>query len=241
MLRATFRRSIHVKHHIAGIGRASRSKPACRRQSRLLGADARQHRRRLWRHRHQPALRACANRCWPRSGRTSRPAKPVVFGILSLIIWALLIVVTAKYVLILLRADNNGEGGTLALMALAQRALGAPRRLDHPARHHQRRAVLRRRDHHAGAVGALGRRRPEGRNAGLRALRRAAHGGDPGRAVCRAVARHRQGRGLLRPDHAGLVRRASRVAGLWHIAQNPSVLLAFNPCYGDRAFCSITA
>ena len=34
-------------------------------------------------------------------------------------IWALLIVVTAKYVLILLRADNNGEGGTLALMALA--------------------------------------------------------------------------------------------------------------------------
>jgi KUP system potassium uptake protein len=48
----------------------------------------------------------------------------VVFGILSLIIWALLIVVTAKYVLILLRADNNGEGGTLALMALASRALG---------------------------------------------------------------------------------------------------------------------
>jgi len=48
----------------------------------------------------------------------------VVFGILSLIIWALLLVVTAKYVLILLRADNNGEGGTLALMALASRALG---------------------------------------------------------------------------------------------------------------------
>jgi KUP system potassium uptake protein len=42
---------------------------------------------------------------------------------LSLIIWALLLVVTAKYVLILLRADNNGEGGTLALMALASRAL----------------------------------------------------------------------------------------------------------------------
>ena len=48
----------------------------------------------------------------------------VVFGILSLIIWALLLVVTAKYVLILLRADNKGEGGTLALMALASRALG---------------------------------------------------------------------------------------------------------------------
>jgi len=50
--------------------------------------------------------------------------RPVVLGILSLIIWALLFVVTAKYVLILLRADNKGEGGTLALMALASRALG---------------------------------------------------------------------------------------------------------------------
>ncbi len=47
-----------------------------------------------------------------------------VFGILSLIIWALILVVTLKYVVILLRADNNGEGGTLALMALAQRSLG---------------------------------------------------------------------------------------------------------------------
>jgi KUP system potassium uptake protein len=50
-------------------------------------------------------------------------SEPVILGILSLIIWALLIVVTAKYVLILLRADNHGEGGTLALMALAQRAM----------------------------------------------------------------------------------------------------------------------
>ena len=47
-----------------------------------------------------------------------------VFGVLSLIFWALLIVVTTKYVLILLRADNNGEGGTLALTALAFTALG---------------------------------------------------------------------------------------------------------------------
>ncbi|HLZ03370.1 MAG TPA: potassium transporter Kup [Bradyrhizobium sp.] len=46
-----------------------------------------------------------------------------IFGVLSLIIWALIIVVTLKYVMILLRADNHGEGGTLALMALAQRAV----------------------------------------------------------------------------------------------------------------------
>ncbi|MBV8239853.1 MAG: potassium transporter Kup [Hyphomicrobiales bacterium] len=55
---------------------------------------------------------------------TGNPAgETVVLGILSLIIWALILVVTLKYVVILLRADNNGEGGTLALMALAQRAL----------------------------------------------------------------------------------------------------------------------
>src|SRR5579885_1578223 len=47
-----------------------------------------------------------------------------VLGVVSLILWALLIVVTLKYVVILLRADNNGEGGTLTLMALASRAVG---------------------------------------------------------------------------------------------------------------------
>lgn len=49
-----------------------------------------------------------------------------VIGILSLILWTLMIIVTLKYVLILLRADNDGEGGTLSLMALAQRAIGKP-------------------------------------------------------------------------------------------------------------------
>jgi KUP system potassium uptake protein len=57
------------------------------------------------------------------TGSGNPAGEAVVFGILSLIVWALLLVVTAKYVLILLRADNNGEGGTLALMALASRAL----------------------------------------------------------------------------------------------------------------------
>jgi KUP system potassium uptake protein len=50
--------------------------------------------------------------------------RPNVLGVLSLILWALIIVVTLKYVLLLLRADNNGEGGTLSLMALAYRGLG---------------------------------------------------------------------------------------------------------------------
>jgi KUP system potassium uptake protein len=46
-----------------------------------------------------------------------------VLGILSLVFWALMIVVTLKYVTIILRADNEGEGGIMALMALAQRTL----------------------------------------------------------------------------------------------------------------------
>ncbi len=50
--------------------------------------------------------------------------RSAVLGVLSLILWALIVIVTLKYVLILLRADNNGEGGTLTLMALATRAVG---------------------------------------------------------------------------------------------------------------------
>ena len=43
-----------------------------------------------------------------------------ILGVLSLALWALILVVTCKYVMFLMRADNNGEGGVLALMALAQ-------------------------------------------------------------------------------------------------------------------------
>lgn len=55
-----------------------------------------------------------------------------VLGILSLIFWALIIVVTLKYVLFVMRADNHGEGGILALIALIQRkklTSGIPHRL----------------------------------------------------------------------------------------------------------------
>jgi KUP system potassium uptake protein len=47
---------------------------------------------------------------------------PRIFGVLSLIVWALTIVVTIKYVIVLMRADNRGEGGIFALTILAQRA-----------------------------------------------------------------------------------------------------------------------
>ena len=58
------------------------------------------------------------------TGTGGPPIRAAVLGVLSLILWALILIVTLKYVLILLRADNNGEGGTLTLMGLAQRAMG---------------------------------------------------------------------------------------------------------------------
>jgi KUP system potassium uptake protein len=53
--------------------------------------------------------------------------RDIVIGVLSQILWSLVIVVTLKYVFLLMRADNNGEGGILTLVALAQRALGRMR------------------------------------------------------------------------------------------------------------------
>ena len=84
-----------------------------------------------------------------------------VIGVVSLIIWALLIVVTAKYVLFLMQADNKGEGGILSLMALAQRALGKRTTARLPARRRGLGAVFGRRDHHAGDLGAFGARGPQ--------------------------------------------------------------------------------
>ncbi len=50
--------------------------------------------------------------------------REIVLGVLSLIVWSLIVVVTLKYIVLLLRMDNNGEGGTLSLTALAFRAVG---------------------------------------------------------------------------------------------------------------------
>lgn len=58
------------------------------------------------------------------SGHGGAIETAMVLGVLSLILWSLFVVVTVKYVALLLRADNNGEGGILSLMALTQRAIG---------------------------------------------------------------------------------------------------------------------
>ena len=46
-----------------------------------------------------------------------------IFGVLSLIFWSLMLVVTVKYVAVAMRADNRGEGGSLALLSLIPRSL----------------------------------------------------------------------------------------------------------------------
>ncbi|BDU21605.1 potassium transporter Kup [Dyella sp. GSA-30] len=54
-----------------------------------------------------------------------------VFGVLSLVFWLLVLVVSVKYIVFIMRADNRGEGGILALMALAQRGVRGNNRMHH--------------------------------------------------------------------------------------------------------------
>ena len=56
-----------------------------------------------------------------------RSGPVAVLGVLSLVFWSLILIVTIKYVILVMRADNRGEGGILALMALAQRVAHNPR------------------------------------------------------------------------------------------------------------------
>jgi KUP system potassium uptake protein len=57
-------------------------------------------------------------------GQAGGVTPTAVMGVVSLALWALILVVTVKYVLFLMRADNNGEGGVLSLAALAEGAVG---------------------------------------------------------------------------------------------------------------------
>ncbi len=127
--------------------------------------------------------------------------REIVLGVLSLIVWSLIVVVTLKYIVLLLRMDNNGEGGTLSLTALAFRAVG-------------RRALM---VLMLGVIGAamfygsslitpalsvlVGGRGLKVVDTGVRTLRAADHDRAAGRAVCSAVARYRASCGAVRPDH----------------------------------------
>ena len=56
------------------------------------------------------------------------PDRLHIYGVLSLIFWSMMIIVTLKYVMIIMRADNKGEGGSLALLALINRTLSGKKR-----------------------------------------------------------------------------------------------------------------
>jgi KUP system potassium uptake protein len=165
------------------------------------------------------------------AGHGQPVTRAIVLGVLSLILWALLTVVTAKYVLLLLRADNNGEGGTLSLMALGQRALG------------RRSWVLM-------ALGVLGASMFIGDSmitpaisvlSAVEGLKLATpafeHYVVPLTVFILVV--------LFSVQSSGTARVASAfgpvmvvwfgvlaVLGLWHISDDPSVLAAINPIYG---------
>ena len=54
----------------------------------------------------------------------TQPGRPEVLGLLSMLVWTLVLIVTVKYIFALLRVDNRGEGGVLALYTLVRLALG---------------------------------------------------------------------------------------------------------------------
>ncbi len=59
-------------------------------------------------------------------GAVAHPDRNAVIGVVSLIIWSLLLIVTFKYILLVMRADYHGEGGVFALLALLQQKMGRP-------------------------------------------------------------------------------------------------------------------
>ncbi len=156
-----------------------------------------------------------------------------VLGILSLIIWALLLVVTLKYVVILLRADNHGEGGTLALMALANKAVGG------------RAPIVMLLGIISGGLffGDAIITPSLSVLSAIEGIKIITPAFDPYVVPITAAILI----GLFAVQSRGTARVAAffgpitlvwfatlTLAGLWHISDNPSVLLAFNPVHGLR-------
>lgn len=164
-------------------------------------------------------------------GPTAAAGEEVILGILSLIVWALILIVSVKYVIILLRANNNGEGGTLALMALAQRAVQG-RGLVVIGLGMISAALFYGDAMITPALSVLSAVE------GLEVVQPALHAYVVPLAVLILF-------GLFAVQSRGTARVASffgpitlvwfvalAAAGAWHVAQNPTVLGAFNPIHG---------
>jgi KUP system potassium uptake protein len=167
-------------------------------------------------------------------GTADGVGRDIVLGVLSLMLWALIIIVTLKYVLILLRVDNNGEGGTLTLMALASRAVGRTGRM-------------------AGAVALLGIISAAlfygdalitpalSVLSAIEGLKIATPAFDPYVVPLTVVilvglfAMQQRGTasvGALFGPITTIWFFAIAAIGIWQIASDPGILLAFNPLYG---------
>ena len=118
------------------------------------------------------------------------PTHDNVLGVLSLIIYSLVLVISVKYVALVMRADNQGEGGVLALTSLMPgRGRATQRRIatgdraaaSDCAGHLRNRAALRRRDDHAGDLRARCDRGSRGRDAAVPAVCGASHRRDSDR------------------------------------------------------------
>ena len=123
------------------------------------------------------------------------PSPETIIGIVSVILWSLIVIVSFKYAILIMRADNRGEGGIVALLALLDVQACAGRelaRLSADRRAVRRRAALRRRCHYAGHLGAERRGRAQARRTPARTCRRSDQHRDPGRAVPGATQGHRR-------------------------------------------------
>ena len=122
------------------------------------------------------------------------PGATQVLGIVSLTFWALMVLISLKYVTIVLRADNDGEGGILALLSLVEHHGQAAERIKLSfvvaARRDRGGVTLRRRRHHAGDLGPFRDRGAEVQSGGGE-LCRAGYTCHSGRTFCAPISRDR--------------------------------------------------
>ena len=178
------------------------------------------------------ALRECFHGSHP-----FPPTPDNVLGVLSLIFWALMIIISLKYLLFVMRADNHGEGGILALLALLAPWHDHSRksRLLLFARAVRRSAPLWRWGHYPGNIGPLRRRRAGDCGSGAETVRAADHDHGPGAPLPLPEARHLPDRHGVRSCHAPLVPTLALLGISW-IVRAPQVLAAINPIHAVDFF-----
>ena len=156
-----------------------------------------------------------------------------VLGVLSLVFWSLMLIISVKYLLYILRADNKGEGGILALTALASSSRRVSRVLPgaHRSRSFRGVAPLRRRRDHAGDFRLERRRRHPYRRARPLGLGHADHRSSFWSACSRSSGAARPAWEPCSDRSPPLWFTSLALLGGHQLIQNPEVLLSVNPVY----------